>query len=249
VSSPLLEHFLQEERLAKWLIDLIERKQKIAAFPNVRYRLDELQKAGADPEFVLIGLVLIFPAAVPSTKRLLKERRTRLIRLADRLERMAQEVERIVSDPLMHSLFWRTMLLENGADFTATEKRCWGARKFCNSFKVFINFFRTESKAFQEMARTYEDARTNDGIVPVLKYVKQSTGKFHDDCMADLLQAAHDAFGVEATFSAEMLRKLRQRKSPELIRKRNVHTGLEGLFGSDFLGMPLGDLDKTEVEI
>jgi hypothetical protein len=52
----------------------------------------------------------------------------------------------------------------------------------------------------------------------LLIYVKESTGKYHDDWIADLLQAAHDALGKTANFSAEGLRKLRQRKLRQIVR-------------------------------
>jgi hypothetical protein len=238
--NPLADYFLKEERLIAWLLEFAEKRRKIEAFPNVRKCLDELRQAGADPDMVLTGIVLIYPGAVASTKRQFKALSARLTNLADRLERIYQEVEAVVSDPLTHSVFWRSILLEKDMNLTATEKRRGGARYLCNTFRVFVNFFRAEAKAFRELGRLYETTRTSDGLGPVLRYVKQSTGQFHDGCMADLLQAAHDALGVKANFSAEQLRKLRQRKFPDLIRKQILPE-----FADEFLGMPLGGLDKS----
>jgi hypothetical protein len=226
-SYSMAEYLSHDGRLAKWAKDFIERKKKIEAFPKVCCCLAELQNAGADPQTLLSLLTMIFPGAVPKTKKQFKALRERLTSLANRLESLAKEVEAVTSDPLNHSGFYRTLLLEQNKDFSATEKTIGGARYLCNSFKVFVNYFRAEAKAFQELASTYKDARMSEGIVPVLKYVKQSTGEFHDECVANLLQAAHDAFNVKATFSGPILRKLRQRKSPEMVRKRRAPSYLE----------------------
>ena len=217
--NAVMDYLLQEGRLIKWLLDFAERRERIAAFPNVGKRLDELRDSGADPVMVLTGLAMIYPGAGPSTKRQFKAARKRLLDLANRLEKVAKEVELTVSDPLIYSEVWKILCIEYGTDFTHAEKTAAGARYYCKWLTIFVNFFRGEAEAFREMGRAY-DARRDNGIVPVLRYVKESTGKFHDDCMADLLQATHDAFGVDAKFSAEALRKLRQRKSPELVKKR-----------------------------
>jgi hypothetical protein len=55
----------------------------------------------------------------------------------------------------------------------------------------------------------------------LLEYVKIKTGSYHDEWMANLLQAAHDALGKKANFSAESLRKLRQRKIHPMKSSRN----------------------------
>jgi hypothetical protein len=229
--NPLADYPLKEGRLEKWLLNFAETKEKIEAFPNVRNCLDELRQAGADPDIVLSGIVLMYPGAVPSTKRQLKAVSTRLTRMANRLERISREVEGIVSDPLTHSAFWKAVLLETGTDFTETEKSWGDARYRCNAFKLFVNFFRAEAKALREIIRVYESARRSDSLGPVLRYVKQTTGQYHDERMADLLQAAHDALGVEACFSAEQLRKLRQRKLPDVVRRRKPKTGLSEFYG------------------
>jgi hypothetical protein len=67
---------------------------------------------------------------------------------------------------------------------------------------------------------------------PILRHVKETTGEFHDELMADLLQGAYDALGARESFSAEKLRKLRQRKLPEIVRKRKVYSGLDQLYGT-----------------
>jgi hypothetical protein len=236
----IMEHLLKEDRLLKLLKGYEDKMQKIWSSPMVPQLLDDLSEAGADPDTILFGLVIFAPDAVASFKKQFKGAHQRLSNLADRFERVSNEVEALVSDPLSHSLFWKAILFESNPDFAATEKRCGGASLLCKRLRVIVNFLRAEAKEFQTMGRDYEHFRQIDGLGPVLKYVKNATGQFHDERMADLLQAAHDALGVKANFSAEQLRKLRQRKFPDVVRKRRISP----LYGT-FLTMPLRELDKS----
>ncbi len=150
-SYSMTEYLSQDGRLAEWAKDFIEREQKIEAFPNVSNCLNKLMTEGADKQIVLFLLAMIFPGAVPKTKKQFKELRKRLTSLAKRLETLAKEVEAVTSDPLNHSGFYRTLLLEQNKDFSATEKTIGGASYLCNSFKVFVNYFRAEAKAFSQV--------------------------------------------------------------------------------------------------
>jgi hypothetical protein len=103
---------------------------------------------------------------------------------------------------------------------------------------------RAEARRFGALRKKYQPLHHDAYLGLLLKYVKESTGKPHDDEMADLLQAAHDALGAKAIFTAEMLSKVRQRRFPDLVRKRK-----QPVFSDDWLGLMLGTppskLDKT----
>lgn len=219
-----------KEQFIKWVLDFGKRRERIESFPIVRQRLNELKRAGADPEMILTGIVLMYPGARIATKRQLQQLRKRLTSLANRLEKLYADVQATVSNPLCHSKFWEITLVEMNLDFTAMEKRWAGTQHYANWFKVFKNYFRAEAKAIADLWRIYEKPRITDGLGPVLRYVKQATGKNHDKCMADILQGAYNALGAEGSFSAEQLKKTRQRYFRELIRAPKP-SGLEALYG------------------
>ena len=232
--------FEKDERLLAVIKDIVEKMLKIKSSPMVPQILEDLRQAGADPQVILLGLIKFSPDGVPRFKKQFRDSARRLTNLAARYERISSEVEAFMTDPLSHSLFWKALLFElKNPDFTPMEKRCGGARVFCNRLRVVTNFLRAEAGVYRTMARDYEGFCEAEGLGPVLKYVKNATGHFHDDKMADLLQAAHDALGVDAIFSAEKLRKLRQRKFREVVKTRK--TALPHDYALDnALGLMLG---------
>ena len=239
----VLEHAIKTGHLLKWLDGMVTRQDELRSFPGVQKNLDELKEAGADPEMVLCGLMLLSPKAAGSYKKQFAEAHKRLSTLASRFERISKEVEALVSDPLSQSAFWKALLFEPNPDFTLMERRCGGATIFCKRLKVIVNFLRAEAKVFRTLGSDYERFAQIDRLGPVLRYVKNSTGEFHDDEMADLLQAAHDALGVQAEFTAEGLRKLRQRKFPDLVQKREQSAPSDEWLGL-LLATPKRKLDK-----
>jgi hypothetical protein len=125
------------------------------------------------------------------------------------------------------------------------EKRRTGATAFCKRLRVIVNFLRAEAAVFRTLGSDYENSVQIDRLGQVLRYVKNSTGKPHDETMADLLQATYVVLGVEEEFSAPKLRKLRQRKFPDIVHPRTKTPVLGGLdafddLPADWLGLMLG---------
>jgi hypothetical protein len=224
---------ISKEQFANSMLYLFERMLKILSYPIVRQRIEELSRAGADPLTLLMQTALNCPPNDKANIRFFTRLQARLTKLADDLERVYKRVDSTVSDPLTYSLVWRAFLIDHSLDFAKADKRFNTALHCSNRCKVFVNFFRAEAEAVAAMHREYKRAQKIGGIGPIIRHVKQSTGQFHDECVADILQGAYDALGVKGSFSAGKLKKLRQRHYRELLRSPAPRpTGLESLYGT-----------------
>ena len=207
------------------------RKRKILRAPGVEAGLDALKRAGADTDKVLRGIALV--ASGHSLKAALKSSQRRLDAMANKLERVSAEAASTLSNPVNCSGFFKWILIPGlPEEWSGVEERKRQSNSAIMQIKPIINLLRVEAKHFGTLHKKHDLIRTVVVMGDLLAYVKESTGEFHDERMADLLQAAHDELGLKANFSAPMLRKKRQRALPYLVRKRKANSVLDQLYGT-----------------
>jgi hypothetical protein len=232
----LADTILDEADWREWNEISRARQTKIQLAPNVQHELDTLARDGANAAKVLALLSLVVPGDNKSCIELFKSRKEKLTSLADKVERISKEVENALSDPFNSSAFVSCISFpELGREFPRPEDRKRISSAASKRIKPILNLLRAEAKQFSGMSRIYSRFKRDGVLESLLRYIKESTGQFHDETMASLLQAAHDELRVDATFSAEQLRILRRRNFPTLTRKRKKLN----LYG-DSLGIPLG---------
>lgn len=235
-----------EDRL-EWQRAIEAKKQKIQCAIRglaVQADLDVLKRAGADADKVLLGLAFAVPDNENRFKAMLKSRQRHLSALADRLEHLSDDLGRAIADPFNSSLFRAVLIPGASADFDASEKLESLSNAARKRIKPILDAVRGEARECMELHRRFDRIETTHYLGGFVQYVKESTGQFHDERTANLLQAAHDALGVGKSFTAEGLRKLRQHLFPSLVKKRKEPTPLDLLLT---MTRPL-KLDKSRVE-
>lgn len=235
---------LKEDQRA-WQEEFEARKREIRRFPAVHTLLDTLKRAGADVDKILSGLALVATDHADAIKAMLKSRERHLSALAHKLEHVSTMAGDAIADPLNSSSFFSALMIPYSSEKVLGVKELQILSNHARRrVKPILDLLRAEARQFGRFSRNYDKIMTIAFMGGLLSYVKESTGQFHDQHMADLLQAAHDAQGIKASFTAEKLRKVRLRNLPHLVRKRKMLRGLEELYGT-FSGVPLGQLDKT----
>ena len=211
------------------------RKRSILAATIVRQHLDVLSQAGADASKVLSLLGLIVPASTDTLTSFFAKKQRELTALANKAEQLSNKASGAIADPTNSSGFWKACLFPAYEEFRGTEHLTEISKAANQRMKPIIDLLRAEAKQFGALRRNYEQLMSTLYLSRLLGYVKESTGQFHEELMADLLQAAHNAVGIDESFSGVQLRKLRQRRMPYLVRTR------KGLLDSDnALGLMLG---------
>lgn len=241
------DDFADDADSLEWQQKFEARQRKIRQAPNVQNELGTLAERGANEAKVLGLLALVVLEDAEFTVEFLKSRQKQLTSLADKFERISEEVTAAFSNPFNSSAFVGFgYLREIVNEFPSKEDLERNSTAARNRIAPILKLLRAEAKEFGRMARIYSPLKRDHALGRLLRHVKESTGQFHDDNMANLLQAAHDALGVDATFSAEQLRKMRMRNFPSLVRNRS-----KSWFAVDTSGMLrpfLSELDKTEGE-
>jgi len=205
----------------EWQQHIESKKQKILKAPAVSSKLRGLADAGADTEKLLLGLAIVVSRDSKEIHKHVKGRRHALRRMAEGLESASSELERAFSNPLNFSSAWKTILFSFAVtEFPDTEKLRQLPVGLIAGMRKFASALRGEERILGKLIRLHPRMTDNYYLAGIVSYIKESTGSFHDELFADLLQAAHDAFGSKRQFSAESLKKFRQRHAPSLVRFR-----------------------------
>lgn len=205
----------------EWQQEIESKKQKILKAPAVALKLSALREAGADADKVLHGLALLVSENTSEISKFINQRRRALKRLAERLESASSELEQIFSNSLNFSSVWKAFLFPFAiTEFPDTEQLKQLPIGLSARMRTFASALRGEERILGRLTRLHPRLTDNYFLAGVMSYIKESTGNFHDELFADLLQAAHDTFGSNKQFSAESLKKFRQRHASSLIRSR-----------------------------
>jgi hypothetical protein len=209
----------------EWKRDIESRRQKILRAPAVVTNLKKLSAAGADEDKLLLGLAMAPSEDFSEIHRYIQDKKMALKRLAEHLESASSEMDRAFSSPLNFSIGWKALLLPFAATgFPNVEKLKQLPAGLTAAMRRFASALRVEERNLGRLIRLHPRLTDNDYLARIVSYIKESTGRFHDELLADLLQAAHDTLGSEKQFSAESLKKFRQRHARSLVRTRESPT-------------------------
>ncbi len=192
-------------------------KQTVLQFPGVRKWLVSFQLAGADTDRIIELLVLSAQGKAAEIRRRVNRQRRRLKLLADRLEAISVDLKNTISDPETFPQAWLEWLTVEDGKATGDVAQAFDARlravmDTVEHLQQSSRTLRLEERQLAAVLKFSEKYAGPDAcIASLVEYIYTTTGTFHDEMLANLLQAAHDALNSSRRFSAEMLRKFRQR--------------------------------------
>jgi hypothetical protein len=203
-----------------WELRIKVAEQTILQAPAVIANLSHLDQAGADKAKILRLLALNAKHEDGTLIESMRKRARQLLRLSQTLEQLATQVEETFADSFTFSAVWADFLLPTGDKFPDID----GLKKFPNpavtQMRKLSKALYWEDRKLRKLSTIYPNFIANWGLSALLHSVQKDTGNFHDERLADLLQAAHQALGSTKEFSGEGLRKFRQRHARSLIRSR-----------------------------
>jgi hypothetical protein len=199
---------------------LRSREEKVSKADGVRAALNTLERNGADVSKVLRLLVYSALKEDAFNDPVVKWQRKRLSSLSRHLQDVANELKAVFTNPDTFPAAFLARWSSNDLDASAME--------LTPSFEARIVLAEQAAKLMEQCAKKAEQDKLlfaaavralnkwsgTDAIMSALiEHVYATTGKFSDDLLADLLQAADDILRPESRrqFTEEGIRKFRQR--------------------------------------
>jgi hypothetical protein len=186
--------------------------------------LKTLSDSGADQEMVISLLYYTLPvkggkSGIPFFKRKAQTLRA----IAHRLERDASELEDVYSTLLNFADLWPGLTFPGDRQEVRTSDELKAIPKaLIANMRAFAKTLDEEASSFGKCSRLSGRAANDFFVGKLLRYVFETTGKYHEGVLADLLQFVHGELGSDREFSGEQLKKIRQRRLKDLIQTRQV---------------------------
>jgi hypothetical protein len=207
----------------EWQQKLAKAKARLLKDSFFAGSLKTLSDSGADQEWVISLLCYTLPvnggkSGIPFFKR----RAQALRAIVCNLERDASALENVYSTPLNFAEFWPGLTFPGDRQEVRTSDELKATPKaLIANMWAFAKALEEEASRFGECSRLSGRAADNFFVGELLRYVFKTTGKYHEEVLADLLQLVHGEFGSDRKFSSEQLKQVRRRHLKDLIRPKN----------------------------
>jgi hypothetical protein len=189
-----------------------------------------LKKAGADSD-ALVKLLAMTAKGEASWKDALRSRKERLISIARRMEKLAEDAEKQANDPSYQLDFW--LGLRGGGILGMQWSPAWseqdpGPPFIVAGMRTWSDMCKKEARRLGRYLRSF--GQTEPWLALLLLYVErwtQDKGNMHFEELARLLTDAFEAAGKRRDFSAEGLKKTSKRYVPRLLRLVGIRSKLQ----------------------
>ncbi|MGC1781145.1 MAG: hypothetical protein WA708_01350 [Acidobacteriaceae bacterium] len=213
-----------------------DAERAILQAPAVVENLNYLAQAGANKAEILQLLAISASHENETILDGMRKKARQLVRLSQALEELATQVESTFADSFTFSAVWVAFLVTPRDKFPDVD----GLKRFANpavtQMRKLSKALYWEDRKLRKLSALYPNFMANRFLFALLQSVQRDTGNFHDEPLADLLQAGHQALGSPKEFTGEGLRKFRQRHARSLLRYRatandiTISAMLEGLY-------------------
>jgi hypothetical protein len=184
--------------------------------------LKTLSDSGADQEMVISLLYYTLPIKHGKGGIHFFKRRAQALRaIAHSLERDASSLEDYYSSPLNFADIWPGLTFPGDTQEVRTSDELKAIPKaLIADMRAFAKTLDEEASRFIKCSRLSGRAADDFYIRELLRYVFETTGKYHEGVLADLLQFVHGELGSNREFSSEQLKKVSQRHLRNLIQSK-----------------------------
>jgi hypothetical protein len=205
-SQAAIEALRHTPGFKEWNCDFEKSKRKVQSRVSPR-DIRPLLKAGAKEDRLLTLLAFIVNDSKGEGD--LMARRRSLAKLADELVTVTEHARLIVDDPLCDGRFW--LALHCGLPWDLTTPAGVIEAPVLERMQALANLIKQRGDALGMLSRQVKKSLRNRGLFDLLGYVWLQTGRNFDREIAWLLIAAHKALGQDRIFTADKIKKFRQR--------------------------------------
>jgi hypothetical protein len=184
--------------------------------------LKTLSDGGADQEMVISLLYYTLPVTRGKQGSPFFVQRAQAFRaIAHSLNRDASTLEDVYSTLLNFAEFWPEITFPGDRQEVRTSDELRAIPKaLISNMRTFAKTLDEEASRFGKCSRLSGRAADDFYVGELLRHVFKTTGKYHEEVLADLLQLVHGELGSDRKFSSEQLKKVRQRHLRDLIRPK-----------------------------
>jgi hypothetical protein len=214
-SQASIEALRQTAMFEEWSRDFEKLKRAIERQISPR-DIRPLVKAGAAADKILERLTFVVYDSNQSLSELMSKRKS-LRSLAAQLDAVINHATRLVNDPQCDGRFW--LALESGLSWDLVPKAGVIEARVLERMRALAKLIRNRGDALGQLSRQLKKNQRIQGIRNLLAYIWVSTkgnnGNF-DTEVAYLLGSAFKAVGKQKHFTADQIKKFRQRHLPNL---------------------------------
>jgi len=201
-----------DDEYREWQKNMKAVERKILgspAFKDKLYLLERIEAKGASRvRLARILALIVSEDSLESVFHLMAKKRDELKQLSGALEKVAQQTERVLSDPFCYSDSWFTLLLDSSSRFPDSDKYKFSLPE---NMKRYARAAKAEARKIGIVMRLSRRSRRRKGIVALLGYVQTATNTSFDAELVQLLMIAGDAVGVRRRYTVGQMRKIRER--------------------------------------
>ena len=215
-SQASIEALRQTSMFAEWNREFEKLKGAISRRLSPRDVLP-LLKAGATNDKLLEWLAFVVYDSNHSILPRLMAKRRSLRRVAAQLGSVIEHAARLANDPECDGRFWLAM--ESGLSWDLVPKAGLIETPVLERMRALAELFKARGDAMGQLSRRLRRGHRVRGMRDLLAYIWLSTkgrGGNFDVEIAYLLIAAFKAVGKNKTFTADQIKKFRQRHLPNL---------------------------------
>jgi hypothetical protein len=212
-------------------LDILQKR--ILKVPGVREDLARLSRAHIDSSGVLRTIALMAKPTNNLWKDMVRERRKELLQLSDDLSRIALLAERLSTDPFSSVRVWLALMDRmDGKELHHHEtagKPSVLERDLIRKLRKYAEVNRARADLLGKFLKNQTKLDRGWPLFTLLQLVHRSSRKNHDDVLARLLTDAHEVMGRKKRFSADQLKKFRQRRLKPTLERIRLNETLDAL--------------------
>jgi hypothetical protein len=226
-SKVAIDAFRDTREYKDWSRNFENLKRAIARKVSPR-DMQPLLKAGAKEDKLLTLLAFVVNDSKGVSSSLMKKRRI-LAALANELISVTQRATWIVKDPSFDGRFW--LAVEGCLSWDFVPQAGVIETNVLKSMRALALLIRQRGEALGKQSRLLKRHVRTRGALSLIAYVRAVTKESFDTEIAYLLTAAHRATNQNKAFTADQIKKVRQRHLPTVPNRNQKYLQSSSLVG------------------
>ena len=192
-------------------------KREISKVYSIQIDLQTLKKAHAAPELILELLTHIVWEPSKPWRKEMKRSQSTILSAANTLHLAIGAVTGVSKDLSCYPGYWMAVL-NKYASVEELKRQVFVPSKMIRQMKAYEEYARQIARLFGRIVRKQAQLGRMEDLGRLVAYVRHTTGRNFDNELARLLTDAHEVAGIKKQFSAQQIKKFRQRHIPNVAK-------------------------------